>query len=605
MKYRNTFRVTVIAAALSSLLSFPVFAGSKPDHEIVILYTNDVHCGLDQNIGYAGVALYKKQMQQQTPYVTLVDAGDAIQGEPIGSMTNGEYPIKVMNKVGYDFIIPGNHEFDYGMDVFLNLSKKTDVPYHSATFTDLRTSKTVFDSYQIFNYGDVKIAFVGITTPETLNSSTPTFFMDKSGKQIYSFGEDSSGEKFYELVQTAVDDAHKAGADYIIGVGHVGEDGPLEIWNAEHLIAHISGLDALIDGHSHETTVGVSYKDKDNKDVIVTQTGTKLKHLGKMTIDTDGLIHTQLIDKVDVSQENITYCIKRGDTLQSIARHELGNYKLWKQIADENTDTVRDPRKLMPGMNLKITRTLGVINSEGKAVDPDVDRLIKSLYHQFDGLFSQKVGHLSKPLYAKNANEDWLVRSKETGIGDLIAEAYREKTESDIGFIHGGGIRDNLPAGDITYKDLLKVQPFGNWISKIEIKGADLLDVLEMSVSKYPSDGPFPSLSGVTFTLDATIPSPVKVDDKGCFAGVDGERRVKDVKVNGEPVDLEKSYTMGICEYYALEYGDGFSMFKKANVLSAEVTVDNELFIEYFKNHKNIDDRFYNDNGLENITIKK
>ena len=259
----------------------------------------------------------------------------------------------------------------------------------------------------------------------------------------------------------------------------------------------------------------------------------------------------------------------------------------------------------MPGMILTLTKTLGVINSEGKAVDPDVDRLIKSLYSQFDALFAQVIGHLDQPLYAKNSKEEWLVRVKETGIGDLIAHAYKEKTESDIGFIHGGGIRDNLPAGDITYKDLVKVQPFGNWISKVEIKGEDLMNVLEMAVSKYPSSGPFPSVAGVTFTLNTTIPSPVKVDDKGCFDKVEGERRVSDVKVNGEPLDLDKSYTMGVAEYYAIKYGDGFTMFKNAKIISAQVTIDSDLIIEYFKNHPSVDKRFYNENGMGNITLIK
>ena len=115
-----------------------------PSQDIVILYTNDVHCGIDDNIGYAGLALYKRQMKRETPYVTLVDAGDAIQGAPIGTLSDGGYLIDIMNKVGYDFAVPGNHEFDYRMPRFLELAGKLDCGYYSCNFTSLATGKPVF-----------------------------------------------------------------------------------------------------------------------------------------------------------------------------------------------------------------------------------------------------------------------------------------------------------------------------------------------------------------------------------------------------------------------------------------------------------------------------
>lgn len=174
------------AAALSlgvtltsvSALTLPAFADSTPDEEIVILYTNDVHGGVDDNIGYAGLALYEKQLRKETSYITLVDAGDAIQGAPIGTISEGKYLVDIMDKVGYDFAIPGNHEFDYSMDRFLKLAEELDCGYYSCNFIDLRTGETVFEPYKMQNYGDTKVAFVGISTPESFTKSTPAYFQD-------------------------------------------------------------------------------------------------------------------------------------------------------------------------------------------------------------------------------------------------------------------------------------------------------------------------------------------------------------------------------------------------------------------------------------------
>lgn len=594
-----------LAVALCLSLSVPAFAGAKPDHDIVILHTNDVHCGIDKNIGYAGFSLYKKQMLNKTPYVATVDAGDAVQGEPICSMTSGEYPIKIMNKVGYDFIVPGNHEFDFGMGTFLKLNSLSAVPYHAANLTDLRTGKRVFEGYKIISYGNVKVAFVGATTPESLTSSSPTSFQDQDGRQIYSFGEDQTGEGFYSLVQKSVDEARAAGADYVILVGHVGEEGTLPIWNAQSLVAHCSGIDAFIDGHSHEVTPGITYKDKDGRAVLVNQAATKFKYFGKITINTEGELKAELIDKVNVSTEQVDYTVRSGDTLIKIARHEMGNPKLWRQLASDNSRVISDPSKIRPGMKLKLNKTLGVVNADGKSVDPDVDRLVNSLTEEFEGIFNQKVAHTDKMMRVKDDNEEWIVRSQETGLGDLIADAYRESTESEIGFIHGSGVRDNLPAGDVTYRDLINVQPFGNWISKIEIRGSTLMEVLEKSLFKYPEAGQYPQLSGVTLTFDPSVPTPVRVDGKGNFIKLEGAPRVTDVKVNGEPLDPDRTYTMAVCEFHAGLYGDGFTMYKDANILQRHYASDSDILIEYFKKHKPINPKFYEEYGLGNITVKK
>lgn len=180
------------------------FAAPADGQDIVVLYTNDVHCGVDDNIGYAGLALYKRQQQQETPYVTLVDAGDSIQGAPIGTISDGGYIVDIMNQVGYDFAVPGNHEFDYGMDRFLELAGDLNCGYHSCNFVKA-DGTTVFAPYKMFTYGGTKVAFVGATTPESFTKSTPAYFQDGSGNYIYGFCEDESGQKLYSQIQKTVD----------------------------------------------------------------------------------------------------------------------------------------------------------------------------------------------------------------------------------------------------------------------------------------------------------------------------------------------------------------------------------------------------------------
>ena len=174
--------------------------------DLVVLHTNDVHCGVENQLGYAKVAQYKKDlMKNLDDTVQLVDAGDAIQGEPLGSLTRGQAIIDIMNVAGYDFAIPGNHEFDYGMARFLELAPQLNGGYYSCNLIDLRTGKPVFPPYKMVTYdGGKKAAFIGVTTPQTLISSTPRYFQDDKGQFIYGFSEDATGQKLYEQVQKAM-----------------------------------------------------------------------------------------------------------------------------------------------------------------------------------------------------------------------------------------------------------------------------------------------------------------------------------------------------------------------------------------------------------------
>ena len=306
-------------------MAAPLYAWAA-DKEIVILHTNDMHCGVNDNLGLATVAQMKQNALQKTPYVALVDAGDAVQGAPIGKLSRGEAVVRMMNAAGYDFAIPGNHEFDYGMERFWQLNKKLKSGYYSANFEDLRTKKLALPAYKMLQFGDTKVAFVGATTPGTLISSTPAFFQDGKGNYLYGFNEDETGRKLYKALQKSINAARENGADYVFIVGHLGINGSIEYWNSENVAANTRGVDAIIDGHSHERIQGKYVKNYLGKDVLIAQTGTKLKTVGRLVISTDGKITSELL-KQDIGDDK---------KVQKIISREIAKYEpLLKQPVGE------------------------------------------------------------------------------------------------------------------------------------------------------------------------------------------------------------------------------------------------------------------------------
>ena len=274
------------------------FFGDKAD--VTILYTNDVHTYIDNKSPkptYAAIAALKKSIEDTGRDVLLVDAGDHIQGTAYGSMDDGATIIELMNEAGYDLATPGNHEFDYGMARAKAVIQEADFPYVSCNWVDLRTGFNVLPSVKFFFVGGRKIAFVGVTTPETFTKSTPAYFMnDAQTKYIYDILGGEDGQKLYDAVQKAIDKAEFWGADTIIGLGHLGVDPSSSPWTSEEVIAHTHGFTAFIDGHSHTVMANKQVTDASGKAVTLTQTGSYFKNIGKMTVGADGTITTELIN---------------------------------------------------------------------------------------------------------------------------------------------------------------------------------------------------------------------------------------------------------------------------------------------------------------------
>jgi 5'-nucleotidase/UDP-sugar diphosphatase len=602
-KFLSLWLALLMVLSLTTGISFSSLAA---DRDIVVLYTNDVHCGVDENIGYAGLALYKKEMQAQTPYVTLIDAGDAIQGAPIGTLSDGGYLIDIMNKVGYDFAVPGNHEYDYGMPRFLELAGKLSCGYYSSNFMDLRTGSTVFAPYKIFTYGDTKVAFVGATTPESFTKSTPAYFQDGNGNYIYGFCEDENGQRLYNQIQSSVNSAKAEGANYVILVGHLGENGTTDRWTSDNVIKNTTGIDALIDGHSHEE-YGKYLKNKDGQDVLLTQTGTKLKNIGKLTLHTDGTISSELVSQVPAGAGTSAYTVKNGDSLSRIAKRELGSYNRWNEIYEANRDKIKDPNVLTVGVQLVIPGK-SAVTADGKAVDYDTDKFIKVIQAQYNETLKTVIGHTDVELTVNDpATGNRAVRSAETNLGDLSADAYRYVLGAEIGLSNGGGIRANIKAGNITYNDTLTVFPFGNMGCVVEATGQQIKDALEMASRNCPKEnGGFLQVSGLTYTIDTSKASNVQVDEKDNFVKVNGAYRVSDIMVGGAPLDANKTYTVASHNYMLKSAGDGMTMFKGSKVIRDDVLTDVDLLSTYIRSNLggNVGADYANPAGQGRITIK-
>jgi 2',3'-cyclic-nucleotide 2'-phosphodiesterase (5'-nucleotidase family) len=206
--------IFVITALL--ICSFPMSAFAEQGGDIVILYENDVHCEID---GYSVLSALRNELKKEYEHVGIVTSGDYLQGGSLGSISKGEYIVRLMNLVGYDAIALGNHEFDYGLERLYELSEMLDTKPVCANFKKIGEGEC-FDPYTVVSYGEVKIAYIGITTPTTTESTSfPTQFVDENNNPIYTFSKDDLAA----VVQENIDKARAEGADFVIALSHLGD----------------------------------------------------------------------------------------------------------------------------------------------------------------------------------------------------------------------------------------------------------------------------------------------------------------------------------------------------------------------------------------------
>ena len=520
--------VTTAAAAMAvgAPAASACWTGEKS--EVTILYTNDVHTYIDKQapeLTYAAIAALKQSYQNAGKKVLLVDAGDHVQGTAYGSMDQGASIIELMNAAGYDAATPGNHEFDYGMDRAKELMRDADFPYLSCNWVDLRTNLRVLPEIKVFVRGGVRIAFVGITTPETFTKSTPAYFMNKAQtKYIYDILGGEDGQKLYSAVQKAVDKA-KCLADVVIGLGHLGVDLSSSPWTSEEVIAHTTGFDAFIDGHSHTVMENKQVADASGRLVTLTQTGSYFANVGEMTIAPDGTISTRLVSTYD--QEDPAVAAEQAAWVSSV--DEMLGEKI--AVADTKfyiTDPATGKRRIRSGET-----NLGDFVADG-------------IYTYFNEV---------------------------------------EQLHCDIAIMNGGGIRSDEDAGYWTFKTCKQVSPFGNVACLMSVTGKQIQDALEFAArfagAEGKENGGFLQVAGATYEIHTDIPNTVQTDDKNVWIGsATGTPRVQNVKIydraNGTyvPLDENKTYALAGMNYTLRNLGDGFAMFDGAELIKDYVSED-------------------------------
>ena len=465
-------RTGYLLLALFSVLLMACERENIPDNgsdkSIVILSDNDVHCAID---GYTRLAgLHDAIAASDTAWVATVSCGDYLQGGNAGALSRGQYIVDVMKAVGYDAVTLGNHEFDYGMDRMQELMPQIGTSILCANLFKSGSSEPCFASYTIRSYGARSVAFVGVTTPESMVGESYSFY-DSDGNQLYDLRTDD----VCNLVQAAVNEARSKGADFVVVLSHLGEEQPALGITSHQLIAATRGIDALLDGHSHSVIPHDEVANLDGKLIPISQTGTQFANVGKLVISTDGSISTSLVPLEDIPYESVS-----------------------------------------------------------------VSAVIDRVHQELDQVTARKIAHSDFDLIMRDADGNRLIRRGETNLADLLTDAVRYTLNAQIGLFNGGGFRNGISAGDITYGDVANAQPFDDHLSKFEATGAQILAMLERCTSNLPSEeGQFPQVSGLRYTVHQ------KSDTVSDVAVLD------EASGNWIPLDLAGRYTIASSDYYA------------------------------------------------------
>lgn len=537
------------------VLAVPLYAcGQKAalTEDLYIFFTSDVHCSYAENFGFPALRALIDDTRAEHHNVALVDLGDYIQGGTAGAFTRGEMIIRLMNRMGYDAAAIGNHEFDYGIQRLKELADMAEFPLTACNIRYTGSGENGLKDvaeYVMKEYDGVKVAFIGVTTPNAITSSTPAAFQE-NGEFVYDLYREEDGLALAAKVQETVDRARTEGAQYVILLCHMGSKPEYSPYDAVSLIHNTNGIDAVLDGHAHTAVIGDPYPNRDGEDVILSSPGMKLENVGELIIGKDGTISTVLFGAYDREDE------------------EMKNY-------------------------------------------------IAQAEAELDEKLNVKVGESAFDLSVTDENGFRLVRNRETAIGNFIADVYREALQTDVYLINGGAIRDSFHAGDITFRDVLAVQPFMNTLSSARVSGQQILDALEFGARKTESiivfdekeageSGAFMQVSGLKYTIDTSVPSSVEIDENGLMSGIAGERRVKDVYIleNGEyvPLDPEKTYLVGGADYVIEHDGDGNTAFRGGEVIVSGGMTDSDILSDWFRAHGTIPESYRETEGR--ITVK-
>ena len=481
-----------LALAISILLPMGnmAFAEEAKSTKLTIVHTNDVHSrvvGDDKElIGYSKLATKIKELKEENPNVLVLDAGDVTHGLPIATISQGESIINLMNQVGYDAMVPGNHDFNYGYERLLQLKGMAEFPILGANVVKEDGTRDL-EEYIIKEIDGLKIGIFGLATEETKYKSNP-----KNTEGVNITDPIAKAEEMVKKLQ-------EEEVDMIIALVHIGIDEESSPKSSD-IAEKVEGIDLIVDGHSHTT-----YEEgKVISDTLLVQTGSYLKNIGVVDIEfVDGKVTNKVAKLVNFEE--------------AVALEE----------------------------------------------DEEISNTIEELQKKNEETTSVTVGKTKVDLIGERE----VVRAGESNLGNLATDAMLDITGADVALTNGGGIRASIEAGDITKGDILEVFPFGNYIVVKEVKGIDIINALEHGVRDYPEPvGGFPHVAGMSYKID-----PSK----------EAGNRIVDLKIKGEPVDLNKTYTLATNDFMAVG-GDGYTMLGEGELVGEFEGLD-EALIKYIE----------------------
>lgn len=521
---------------------------AKQSEDIYIVFTSDVHCGVDENFTFASLKAYVNELESKHNDVLLVDCGDFLQGGTLGSLSKGEYVIELMNEMGYDLVTYGNHEFDYGMEQLSKLIKEMDFETVASNVAYTGTKENVFKDvpeYIIKEINGIKIGFIGILTPQSLTSSTPVFFKEND-EFVYDFYSKNEGRDLFEKVQGVVDEVRKQGAKYVIALSHLGSDDKSGPYNSIALVANTAGIDVILDGHSHSIIVENKYPNKNGEDVILSSVGTKLEEVGTLIIDTEGnmtTLHMAEYANKDQEMENEVAAVYAR--INDILAQPLGTNEYPLYVNDDE------------GIRMVRSR------------ETNCGDFVADAYRYVMGT---QIAAINSGGVRANVPEGVITYN------DLFAITPFQNHVASV-YATGQQILDDLEVGCRKTEKLYKFD--GNAVGE---------------------NGGFRQVSGLRFTIDTSIESAVIMDENNIFAGFSSDaRRIKDVYVlEGDeyvPLEKDKTYTVASTDYVLFGSGDGNSIYSTSEPIVASGMSDVEALKQYFsevgigEQYKTIQDR--------------
>lgn len=520
---RSNRLIAALLAAGVVLMAVPVSAADLPEGlpdlegKLVVIHTNDTH-GRDLEGVYttAAVAQLKQDLTAAGADVLLLSAGDASQGTPLVNLSQGGAAIDFMNLADYDAMATGNHEFDWGLENLKGLAQDADFPILAANLTYTETGSLVFDDSVVFTTeSGLKVGVFGLATPETATKAHP----DKVKGVSFA-----AGEELYQVAQSQVDKLNAEGCDYIIALSHLGDSAESAPNRSVDLLDNVTGIDLMVDGHSHTT---LPEGDTSHGGALRVSTGEYLNNIGVVVYDaaTDTETARLLGSKTEGDQTVLDYTGSNAEVLAAI-----------------------------------------------EAVNADVEQELSKVFAKTEVLL--------------NGERDPGVRTEETNLGDFAADAILWSARQalgedkvDLALTNGGGIRASIPAGDITMKTMKTVFPFGNEVATVTVTGAELLEALEAATFCTPTAvGAFPQVSGVQFTIDTTVPyeNGELYPNSTYYAPAKPGSRIKNVTVNGKPLDLTAEYVVATNDFTAAG-GDTYGAFLGKSVTKTGVALEDAL----------------------------